>query len=1192
VSSTGAEIVTFDPETYRAQVLDPARRAGGVPPPDLLVRYAVPEAIRGDAAAFGAHVETVRRYWLALKHRRVYEKLAVALLAAHADLAARGELTATAFAKARDVVRTRARQELRAYAASLAATTSVVPRSALTSLTTAVGGGLDEPAVERELAGHGIAVLERPWVLPAPADGPGLSTLPALSGALRVLGHVLVADAVFGPERVRAGFRLRDGFVLLTGERLTRAALDELRERQARRALDERKTALDNVLAALAGSAGAGEGLDTLVLHQFVDALRPQIDAGLPPRAVAGAATALGLVADEAAEIALALTRRPPGDAAGSPSALRPPSLDPETAARVEALLAEADDARDRGATEVEAGHLAEAVEITRRDDLRRRLWALPAPAPADVSATVRDEQVHVEWRSGPARTGGLRYRVVRRIGSAARTPEAGTTVGETTGRHLVDEGPPAGEPLHYSVFAARGGPVWSFGTAAPDFCVVLPEVGDVRLTAHGDAITGSWRAPAGVSEVVVTADPDPDSPAPDADDARIATTAAGFRHHPVLLGARYRYRVRAAYLDVEGHRRLSPGVVVWGTCEPSLRPVTDLRVEPVQLRSGTGDGPPRLALSWSAPGPNPAPVRIRTDPAPPPWRPGTVVGLDELSRYGVPLADGPGPAGTGRIVVDHRPGRYFFTPVTTGRDRGVIGTPVAVATTEPVSGLVATRHDDRVHLRWTWPDRGSLCRVTTSVTGAAVLECTRRRYQDDGGFEVPVGDAAVTLAVSAVHHDVQGEIVSPTVEVELPARPAPPAPDPPTRVRGAGAAYPRVAPAPRPTCPYCYTSFAEKEIRFRCSGRPAPGRAACPVTTDEHLENWLGYTRPLPPTFVADGRRGAADCPDCGGETTHRVCPHCHSRLPVHFGKVDSRLIAMVGARETGKTVFMTVLIHELMHRVGRVLEAALVGSDDETRRSFDRDYDRRLYQQHTLPAATAPVNVRTRLRPLVFRLTRRGRGRRLGRAPAEQHTLLSFFDAAGEDLTSTESTELNARYLTGADGVILLLDPLRLPGVRDQVAAARPGTTLPTEGDHPYDVLTRVTDLLRAANPDPAGRIRTPVAVVFTKLDAVEHLLAPGSPLTRRPGLRAEVDEADGLAVHDQVAHLLDEWDGPRTDQLMRHHFEHFRYFAVSALGRPPLDPPDVADVMPHRVHDPFLWLLAAFGTVGRGRAGKGRG
>ena len=69
-----------------------------------------------------------------------------------------------------------------------------------------------------------------------------------------------------------------------------------------------------------------------------------------------------------------------------------------------------------------------------------------------------------------------------------------------------------------------------------------------------------------------------------------------------------------------------------------------------------------------------------------------------------------------------------------------------------------------------------------------------------------------------------------------------------------------------------------------------------------------------------------------------------------MHFGKVGSRLIVPVGAKEAGKTVFMTVLVHELMHQTGQRLNAAITGADDYTRQRFASDYERPLYREAKL--------------------------------------------------------------------------------------------------------------------------------------------------------------------------------------------------------------------------------------------------
>jgi len=370
--------------------------------------------------------------------------------------------------------------------------------------------------------------------------------------------------------------------------------------------------------------------------------------------------------------------------------------------------------------------------------------------------------------------------------------------------------------------------------------------------------------------------------------------------------------------------------------------------------------------------------------------------------------------------------------------------------------------------------------------------------------------------------------------------------------------------------------------MMFRCTGRPGPDGRVCKVQQDENLLRWLGISTPLPPAFAADGRKARAKCPDCGGESPYHICPTCHSRLPVHFGKVDSRLIAMIGAKQSGKTVFMTVLIHELKHRVGRNLDASIMGSDEQTIRSFDLDYDDRLYRQHTLPETTQTTAARSLRQPLVFRLTMQRQ--RLLAQRREQHTILSFFDTAGEDLISEESVELNVRYLSSADAIILLLDPLQMPGARSQALG---GTILPDAAgsgfDRPFNVLSRITHLLRASlTSQPSQRIQTPVAVAFSKLDALEHRFPVHSPLTQQSEPRPEFDTRESLAVHHQVQALLDDWDGPQIDQLMRHHYARYRYFGLSALGALPLDEVTVAHIQPHRVHDPFLWLLSEFGTI----------
>jgi hypothetical protein len=383
-------------------------------------------------------------------------------------------------------------------------------------------------------------------------------------------------------------------------------------------------------------------------------------------------------------------------------------------------------------------------------------------------------------------------------------------------------------------------------------------------------------------------------------------------------------------------------------------------------------------------------------------------------------------------------------------------------------------------------------------------------------------------------------------------------------------------------SCPYCYSAITVRDIMFRCTGRASRTGQRCEAVPDELLASRTGNRAHLPPVFRADGRAARAACPSCAAETSNRVCPVCHGSLPVHFGKVSSRLIALVGARQSGKTVFMTVLVHELMHRIGSRFDAAMTGADDRTRERFAGDYESPLYREARLLGATTRAPQATGREPLVFRFTTEER-KRLG-ASAPQHTLLSFFDTAGEDLTSQQSVEENVRYLAAADAIVLLLDPLQMRGAR---GLARPGTRLPAEGrvaDDPANVLERVTDLVSTIDGGPRKKIGKPLAIAFSKLDALTHDLKETSPL-RRPAPQAPFfDETDSQEVHAEILRLLTRWDGARIDQIAGKYYRQYRYFGLSALGETPTADNKVSPrgIRPYRVADPFLWALSEFGAI----------
>jgi hypothetical protein len=389
--------------------------------------------------------------------------------------------------------------------------------------------------------------------------------------------------------------------------------------------------------------------------------------------------------------------------------------------------------------------------------------------------------------------------------------------------------------------------------------------------------------------------------------------------------------------------------------------------------------------------------------------------------------------------------------------------------------------------------------------------------------------------------------------------------------------------------CPYCYETFSSRDIKFRCSGQPSSIGPGCVQATDSVLQLRMGIDAPKGPAFTPGGLRmgpaSKATCPECLKDTYNRICPVCHSQLPVQFGMVGSELIAMAGASDSGKTVFMTVLVHELKNKVGDRLGAAIMDADDETRKRFAPLYEDELYTRHRMIQATQRASrVNGRVPPLVFRFAARGKGLVSDRM---NQTMLSFFDTAGEDFRQSAEIEKNVRYLASGSGILLLLDPLQMNGARQLARRSTPLPTIGPDHENPVAILERVTEEL-LKRQGRRSLIDVPIAVVFTKIDALWHAFDEGSPLRKQWPLDAAFDDADSRDVHEQMRHLLRDWQGTRIDRILHEYYPQHRYFGVSALGHPPTMEQRVADtgIQPYRVTDPLLWLMTESGALPRTR------
>jgi hypothetical protein len=245
------------------------------------------------------------------------------------------------------------------------------------------------------------------------------------------------------------------------------------------------------------------------------------------------------------------------------------------------------------------------------------------------------------------------------------------------------------------------------------------------------------------------------------------------------------------------------------------------------------------------------------------------------------------------------------------------------------------------------------------------------------------------------------------------------------------------------------------------------------------------------------------------------------------------------------------------------------------ESKEAYDELYYKPLYKIGSTVKATALGEVPP---PLIFPLSLMDMKNRIVNMAA-----LTFYDTAGENLNDKSVMHKFNRYITNAQGIILLLDPLQVPKIRNMLAN-KGFNALPAQNTEIYDVLSRIIDVIRNIKKIK-GQIQIPLALVFTKIDVLEQY----SILPEDSCLKEESDhikrgafmKPDFENTNIQMKDLIENW---LDAELLRfiNQFKCHSFFGVSSLGGNPVNNKLSKEICPRRVLDPLLWLLAEHGYI----------
>ena len=378
--------------------------------------------------------------------------------------------------------------------------------------------------------------------------------------------------------------------------------------------------------------------------------------------------------------------------------------------------------------------------------------------------------------------------------------------------------------------------------------------------------------------------------------------------------------------------------------------------------------------------------------------------------------------------------------------------------------------------------------------------------------------------------------------------------------------------------CPYHFEEVDTRDICFRCIN---PDPSKCEREVDKELsEYWrMHVERKMPRVIKPEvpfykSRVSRAKCPECGMVSPKMICPVCHNELPHTVGEVKDYMFALIGAKQAGKSVYIATLINALAQQIGQRLNASLMALNEETIARYRDEFYRPIFQNKEVVKATLSAATSDGLKhPLLYRFGIEEKGI-FGNRNNKVATF-AFFDTAGEDLNSIEIMRREIKYTSNAQGIIFLLDPLQISAVRDQLPH---DTVLPHVHTEPAEIVTRVINLIREDRQMPEkDLIDIPVALAFSKIDAILPIIRPDSRLNSASVHSDSFDIKDFELIHSEMRSHLESWIGPEFDTIVRHNFQTYGYFGLSALGAAPTGDGRLTEVVsPRRIEDPFLWLL----------------
>jgi GTPase SAR1 family protein len=361
--------------------------------------------------------------------------------------------------------------------------------------------------------------------------------------------------------------------------------------------------------------------------------------------------------------------------------------------------------------------------------------------------------------------------------------------------------------------------------------------------------------------------------------------------------------------------------------------------------------------------------------------------------------------------------------------------------------------------------------------------------------------------------------------------------------------------------CPFCFEQFYPAECRVLSSREG-----------QELLKEAPGGFAALVARFWLDPLSGTKNTEALAA----RQCPRCEELLPYNFEYMQNQIVGLVGGVASGKSHYIASLVHELKRgdvnsRVG-CTRFMPVNQDVDTR--YNKSYGDPVFVRKEPLSGNLPLQAGQRNLPLIYEMIFEGRKQ----GEAQKLVNLSLFDASGEQIQNEQEMVIFHRYLLNASALIVLVDPITMPDLRERLPHHLRPDAVPSHDA--FDILnTVIRTYERYRGYRPGTPIDIPVVITLAKSDLVRYGLE-GLGLQAnflRDGSYEEGFSLDDFeAVSEEVQEIIARYAGRGLIDSSKVTFPNLAFSAVSATGSPPDSSGSFSVITPRRVLDPLLWSL----------------